>query len=152
MAMAHDIGARVDDALEGAEALEMRLSGAPDWVRRAAQSVLGLHADVDKEVDEAKIDLLQAKVLKDLITKAAGRVQVVLVQVEAEQRIAAGRVAGLRVAIDITRRVHAEEANKVAKAEADEALAKDAGVEPGGRKPPLKARRQKAAKRAKNTG
>ena len=151
MAVAHEIGARIDDVLEAAVVMETRLSGAPDWIRKSAQAVLAMHAEVDKDVDGGKCDLEQAKVLKDLITKAAGRVQSVLAVAESEQRIAAGKVVGLKLAVEVTKRVHTEEELKAAKIQ--EEVTAD-----GAHRPPLKARRlaegapkKKAARRAKNT-
>jgi hypothetical protein len=141
LAMAHEIGVRLDDLLDAAHKTEHRLSGVPEWLRRAAQAVLQSHAEIEKAVEAQKLDLEQAKQQKDLITEAHKRVMALIGQAEAEARVASGCVRGLQLAVTCTKRAHDEEAAKGARAQVKAAEAVAEGAEAGGRKPPLKARR-----------
>jgi hypothetical protein len=111
-AAAHDLGARLDDALDAAEKAERAASGGAGWVKRAAAAVLTLHADIDVEVDAGKLLLSDAKIRKDLVTLAHRRALAVASQAEDEHKVAAGQVAGLKLAVALTKKQHDEDRSR----------------------------------------
>lgn len=138
MGAAYEIGVRLDDVLESAEKAEARISGVPDWMRKAENAIMLLQADIDKECGD---DRDQAAKLKSIVTRAQAKLISLTLQAENEHKMATGRITGLKIAVEVTKRLHDEEGAKMVRAQQEEAAAIAAGRAPGERPPTIKAQR-----------
>ena len=90
----HELGVCLDDLLDTAEKAELRLSGVPDWMRKAGAALLSVQVEVDAECGA---DTEQAQKLKDIVARAHAKLQAVCTQVENDYRVSAGRTMGLKI-------------------------------------------------------
>lgn len=161
--MAHDLGLRLDDALEAAEREATRLEGAVEWLMRAGPMVGGAHAAIEGEVESGKMDLEAAQAAKAIISKLGSQLSDLVKQATADMQATRGKAVAYRASVALTKQAFDTEKAKAKAAAlaaaatdlADAALAVDvetAGARPVGARPPppIKARR-KVAKRARNT-
>lgn len=150
--MAHDIGLRLDDALEASEREATRLEGGAEWVTRAAPFVIQAHAAIEAEVESGKMDLEAAQVAKAILSRLGSQLSQLATQATSDMQAARGKVAAFRAAVGLTKQAFDSETAKAkAAAQAEEPLADADASRPVGSRPPpsLKARR-KAGARAKN--
>jgi hypothetical protein len=152
MQAAHEVGARIDDALEAADREALRIEGGMEWITRAMPLVIGGQTAINAEVDGGKLDLESAKIANDIIGKIATGLAKLGASAGAELHAARGKAAGLRQAIGLTKQVFDVEKAKMARqADAEEVPPGQAESATEVRKPgqrpkaPLKTKRGKRA-------
>jgi hypothetical protein len=140
---AHEIGCRLDDALEAATKDLYRLEGAAQAFRQAAQSVEGLAKHVDREMDEGKFDLETAKLIKKYVERAHQMMTNLTMQADNNRMAQTGKVSGAEAAVQLVKKFRDDEERKAealrvalaARAAEAEAPVADEGPRPVGLRP-----------------
>jgi len=142
ISVAHDIGVRMDDVLEGAKADVARADGAAAIAVKISSDIEGLFAHVQKDIDAEKLDLEQGKLVMSWLVRAKGVASSHATQAAQGKFIAQGRVMAGEAAVKLVLGVKTDEENKVRAFSA--ALASgQVRIEDAGRPPPaIKAQRQ----------
>lgn len=110
----HEVGVRLDDALDGARADVHRADGASAALEKAAEACAHVFKMVDREVDEGKIpDLETASMIKKwvdrcLMTLRDARTNAVFSKAQAQ-----GKVAALEMAVGIAKKFVDDENKKI---------------------------------------
>jgi len=113
MAVAHELGAGFDDALEAAERDIYRWDGAKTSLKNAATAVEGLIAHAKKDLDLEAIDEETYKLIRKWLQRSVEVVRNLRVQAEGHEQRAHGRAEALRTSVKITQRLYEEEAAKL---------------------------------------
>lgn len=152
IATAHEIGVRMDDALEAAKRDVAVDDGARAAAIKIAADLEGLLAAMNKQVnEEGGMDLETAKTVGDWLQKAVGLAKNMVMQAERSKILAQGRVQAFESAVAGVMKFKTEEENKV-RSLLD--TVKSGDIEDAGRPPPsIKSQRlaEKRVRRAKNT-
>lgn len=139
----HDVGVRLDDALEAARADVHRAEGAAQALERAGEALAPLLKMVDKELDAQKIaDIATATAIKKWLDRSAALLKDLRQQYHQGRVQAQGRVAGFEGAVAIAKKFVDDERKKIEGFQ--QAVASGRVVEEGGygRPPPsIKAQR-----------
>jgi hypothetical protein len=109
---AHEIGCRLDDALEASTKDLYRLEGAVTAFKQAAQAVEGLAKHIDKEMDEGKFDLEQAKIIKRYVERAHQMMTNLGIQSDANRVAQTGKVSGMQQAVQLAKQFRDAEESK----------------------------------------
>lgn len=120
----HDVGVRLDDLLETTRGEISRADGRISAFTEAARVPTALAAAVRKDIDDGKLDLAVADVICQWLAKTTTAMENLAKGAAMEKVAATGKVAGLRVAVEVTKALHsAEEAKQsvVASLSSDEA-------------------------------
>jgi hypothetical protein len=155
------IGDKLDEALKGAENEVQQRKGMQAGCQLSAKAVAGLLPHVDKAFDEGELDGLSALEMKGLLKKWLVRgmeaTENLYKRAQAEEMVAAGKVAAMNLAVTITKRYHdsaAARARQLTAPDESETEA-EAGERRRGRKhgehpagSPLDERREAAAEEA----
>lgn len=141
----HEVGVRLDDALEGARSEVHRADGASAALERAAEACSQLSRQVDRDLDEGKIaDLGTAGLVKKWIDKCAATVRDARAQALVAKAQGQGKVAALETAVGIAKRFVDDERKKIENFQA--AVASGAlTAEDVGRPPPSIKEQRRAA-------
>jgi hypothetical protein len=149
----HDVGVRLDDALEAARADVHRTEGASHALERAVEALAPLYKLVDKELDEQKIaDIATASAIKAWLERSSALLKDLRTQYQHGRVQAQGRVAGFEGAVAIAKKFVDDERKKIEGFQ--QALASGRVVEEGGygRPPPgIKAQRTVSSTTATTT-
>lgn len=141
----HDVGVRLDDALEAARADVHRTEGAAHALERAGDAVGPLLQLVDKELDEQKIpDIATATVIKKWLERSATQLKDLRQQYQQGRVQAQGRVAGFEGAVAIAKKFVDDERKKI---EGSQRAVEDGrvGEEGGNGRPPPSIKAQRTA-------
>jgi len=114
VAVAHEIGCRLDDTREAARSEVAQWEGANASLVQAGRAIEELARHVDKDVDEGLYDLEVAKHVKKYLTRAAAVAQNLGTQAGAQRLMAQGKVQALESAVKVVQKFHEEETRKVA--------------------------------------
>lgn len=110
---ANELGCRFDDMLEALLKEGHQWEGAIAALRRAEAAVVALSAHVDKEVDEDKLDLEQAKLVKLWLGRAAQATHNLFLNAQNQVLVAQGKVNGLTAVVAATKKYSDEQAMQV---------------------------------------
>lgn len=138
----HEVGVRLDDALESARAEVHRADGASAVLDRAAEACLQVMKFVDRDLDEGRIaDLETAALVKKWVEKCVSTVRDHRAQAMVAKAQAQGKVAAMETAVAIAKKFVDDERRKIENFQA--AVASGAlTAEDVGRPPPsIKAQR-----------
>lgn len=142
ISVAHDIGVRMDDVLEGAKADVARADGATSIAVKISSDIEGLFAHVQKDIDAGGMDLEQGKLVMSWLVRAKNVAASHATQAAQGKFIAQGRVMAGEAAVKLVLGIKTEEETKVrvfsAAVAAGRVKAEDAGRPP----PAIKAQRQ----------
>lgn len=109
---AHEIGCRLEDALEAAKDEMHRMEGANAGAVQVGQLIDALSAHVDQDLDEGKYDLTVATVVKQYVSRASA-VAASIAKRSADQRLVAqGKIFGLQASVQVTKKLHDDEERK----------------------------------------
>lgn len=149
----NDLGNRFDDALENCMQQASMARGGASALIEGVRVIGLLHQHLDKDIDEEKLDLEQAKVVKSWLIKASTALENLSKQYENRILLAEGQVRAWKETVSLTKKAYELELSKMPKDIEEMQAQADVTNAPEGRKPkpPIKARRQGAEKNAKNT-
>ena len=111
---AHELGCRLDDLLESNTKDMYRLEGGVVALRQAATALENLSSVIDKEMDEGKFDLDQAKEIKRYVQRAVQSVTNLVLNTDNNRIAYGGRMQALKLAVDVAKKFQDEESKKVA--------------------------------------
>lgn len=147
-----ELGEKFEDKLEAKVANINIAKGAAAALSEAQKSIEAIVGHVDKEVDDGKIDLEQAKLIKQWILRC--QYTAISLQKSAENKvwIAEGQAQALREIIDQTKKFYDVEQSKIPKEEeasedSAEVTAQEDTTKRTGRRPSIKSQRQAKAKK-----
>jgi hypothetical protein len=164
MALAHELGASFDDALEAANRDVYRWDGAKTSLGNAAVAVEALVGLLKKEMDaeakkgETEVDEEMFVLGRKWILRAAEVVKNLRLQAEVQEQRAHGRVEALQTSVKITKKLYDTEEQKIRAAKEQE---QTPGQQPAGgprparttgTRPESRVAAIKAAERAQSTG
>lgn len=121
MTLTNDIGAKIEDRVDGERKAQHELSGAAHALKQAAKKIpVDLSAHVDRALNEGEIkDGLEALQIAALIKKYLARVGDFLDhlgEVEIQKAIAqGGRVAGMETAMEVVKQFRDDEVARIQK-------------------------------------
>ncbi len=94
-----EVGCSLDDAREAALVEQHQAEGASVVLGQVAKQIEELAASIEKDIDEGKLDLEQAKVIKGYITRASSVAHVHQAQAENLRIRATGKVAAFEISV-----------------------------------------------------
>lgn len=152
IAMAHEIGVRMDDALEAAKFDVARADGGAQEAARIASDIDSVLGRVQKDIDDGRLTMEAGKVVVGWVLQAKNVATSHAQQAAHAKILCQGRVIACEASVKLMLDVKTSEENKVRAAAAVETAPGDAGRPP----PPIKAQRlaaekKKAAPRARNS-
>lgn len=109
---AHEIGTKLDDALDAATRNLHRLEGTHEGLKLGVTRIEALLAEVDQEVENKTLDLPKAKIAKTHIAKAMATIAEMATAAKREHVVAQGRVQGLELSVKLTKIIYDSEDNK----------------------------------------
>jgi hypothetical protein len=110
----HDVGVRLDDALDIARADVLRTEGAAHALERASDAMAPLLKLVDKDLDEQKIaDIATATAIKKWLERSATLLKDLRQQYQQGRVQAQGRAAGFEGAVAIAKKFVDDERKKI---------------------------------------
>jgi len=112
MAVAHELGAGFDDALESAQHDIYRWDGAKTSLRSAAQAVEGLIAHAKRDMDAEILDEEQFVLVRKWLQRSAEVVRNMRIQADVKEQRAHGRVEALQTSVKITKKLYDDEQAK----------------------------------------
>lgn len=112
-----ELGERFDDKLERKRSDMSSAKGAVAAFSEAGKSVEGLMVHVDKELEEEKITLEQAKTIKSWMTRCQYAILSLNKKAENQVFIAQGQVAAIIEVIESTKKFYDVESSKIPKIE-----------------------------------
>ena len=158
--VAHEIGVRLDDALEAARGETVRWEGSNQGLLMGQKAILGLLPHVDRDIEEGKYDLQTATAVKLYINRCAQVCANMAVQSSTQRAMSQGQIQMGEANVKVLKKFHEEELRRVeaiAAAEAESrAAGKLAGEEesvdlrsrPAGVHPPASIKQQRLAEEA----
>ena len=114
-----EIGNNVEDMCEAAEKAVHEYKGAEDGIKQSAKALTTLHAHIDKDIEEGKLDevvgepLKVAEYAKKYVTRCMGLLDNLATRAEYQKYKAQGKAEGLRSAVDSIKKVHDAEEIKL---------------------------------------
>jgi hypothetical protein len=112
ISVAHEIGCRLDDALESINKDLYRLEGASSVYRHIIQVLHELNVIVDSDHVEEKIDIDSFNAVKKYFEKAIVVIKQQSMQAENNKHIQLGKIQSMQSAIHITKCLKDEEETK----------------------------------------
>lgn len=112
MAVAHDLGVKMDDLLEAAKKEHGAAEGAVNALKLAAQRLEEFQRVVDKDRDEEKITQEEANVVKKYVNQCGGIVRNMVVGAEVRFFQTQGQIAAHTKAVGEVQRYYEEERRK----------------------------------------
>lgn len=117
MQVVHDLGATIEDKLDGVRKEVDRYDGAKQALQQAATCISSLLQHVDRDLDEGRYNeidgpLQVAKIAKDYIQKAVGSLDNLATSAEVNGIRARGKVEGLEQAVALAKKTFDDEAKK----------------------------------------
>lgn len=109
----HEIGCRLDDNLESTTKDMYRSEGASSALKQAVGVIENAYALVDKDVDDGKLDLDNAKKVKNYLEKTRNMMTSLAGNAETSKLTLAGKVQGLQQSITIAKKFKDDELNRV---------------------------------------
>lgn len=113
IAVASDIGAKIEDMLDATKKEVGRWEGSVSAFSQASKAIEGLGAHVDKDVEEGLYDLEAAKIVKRYLERAANATKNLGTQAEANRITTLGKVAALDVTVKVVAKYRDDETKKV---------------------------------------
>ena len=109
----HEIGCRLDDSLESiTKDLYRAESSASVWMQ-VLSTLESLNRNVDKEIDEGKINLETATNIRRYLSQLINSTSASVKQAEQNKAASSGKVQALQMAIQITKKYKDEELAKL---------------------------------------
>lgn len=105
----HDAGVRVDDLLEASRAAALRAEGSASALQQSAEIVRQLHAHVDNEVENGRLDLERAAIAKQWVTNAVSIIEQLARNAAASLSTQRGHAAGVGAAVELLKGLHVQE-------------------------------------------
>jgi hypothetical protein len=158
--VAHEIGVRLDDALEAARGETVRWEGSNQGLLMGQKAILGLLPHVDRDIEEGKYDLQTATAVKLYINRCAQVCANMAVQSSTQRAMSQGQIQMGEANVKVVKKFHEDElrrAEAIAAAEAESrAAGKSVGEEesvdlrsrPSGVHPPASIKQQRLAEEA----
>lgn len=148
-----ELGNRFDDALENSVQQASMARGGAIAIMEGVRVIGLLSQRLDKDIDDDKLDLEQAKMVKSWLDRAANAMENLSKQYENKILLAEGQVRAWKETIGITKKAYELELSKMPKDIEPTTSQSEVTNAPEGRKPKpsIKARRQSAEKNAENT-
>lgn len=137
---ANEIGNRLDDVLEGTTKDLYRLEGAAVAYRQAVQAVEVVSTVIDKDMDEGKVGLEEASLIKKYLERARQNVQGQSAQAEHNRVVQLGKVQAMQATVQIVKKFRDDEeakANRLREAaeqletDPDQSVVRPVGLRPG---------------------
>lgn len=113
MAVANDLGCRLDDTLEAVRKEAYRQEGAKAALQVAGKAIQDLVPLVDREMDEGLLSLEEASKVKRHLLRVVACFENLFKQSHNLQLLAAGKAQGLEAAVQVIKRQVEEEAVKL---------------------------------------
>lgn len=110
---AHELGCRLDDALESLTKDLYRLEGSLTALKHAAQSADVIYKTIDRDIDEGKIELEEASRAKKYIEKYVGVLNSSASQSENNRVVQMGKMQAMQIAVQIAKKFKDDEENKL---------------------------------------
>jgi hypothetical protein len=158
MLTVQDLGANMDDVLEGAQKEASKAEGGMEWLAKAANGLKAISQKVDRDLDTGTIEMEVARYTKKMLGLASESLNSVALQAQSQKLAAVGKAAGIEQCVKMAKKIYDTEKLKLESAilqmEKDRAQAEEAGEEPpNGSRPRSNAaaddlRARKAASRA----
>lgn len=154
---ANEIGNRLDDVLEGTTKDLYRLEGASVAYRQAVQAVEVVSSFLDRDVNEGKVGLEEATLIKTYLEKARQNVQGQATQAEHNRVVQLGKVQAMQATVQIVKKFRDDEESKAKRlreaaeqleAETGQPISRPVGMRPGST---LKERRLAEARAAEQS-
>jgi hypothetical protein len=121
-AVAHEIGGRLEDLLESAKSEAVRWEGCNQGLLNGQKAIEGLHAHVDKDIEDGQYDLPTGKIAKLYVTRASQVCANLAVQAANQRAMMSGSVSMADSVVKIVKKFFDEEIRKaeaIAAAEAE---------------------------------
>lgn len=106
MLMAQDIGCKMDDMLEGAKKEVATYDGSKQALGYAHSKVSEHLKYIDKDVEEGKLDLEQAALVKKYFMQALGILQNLCTAADVQRITAQGKVAAFEASVKTMKTAH----------------------------------------------
>lgn len=113
MAVAHELGAGFDDALEAAERDIYRWDGAKTSLRGAASAIEGLMEHAKRDLDAELLNEESFKLVRKWVQRATEIVRNLRTQAEVHEQRSHGRVEALKTSVKITKKLYDDEQAKL---------------------------------------
>lgn len=108
----HEVGSRLDDALEASKADQYRLEGGVKAAQVAFERVGQLIVVVSGDMDKGALDIEQAKLVKGYLAQAQAQMRDLVISTEKRMHMAAGAVLGMERAVREAKSAYDREAAK----------------------------------------
>lgn len=156
---AHELGCRLDDALESLTKDLYRLEGSVNALRHAVQSADVIYKMIDRDMDDGKIDLKEASRTKKYIERYVNVLNASASQTENNREVQTGKMQAMQLAVQIAKKFKDDEESKMNtlktvytnlknQKEQEEKEPRPAGIRPG---PSIKDRRLAAELQKRET-
>jgi hypothetical protein len=158
-----ELGERFEDRLDAKTASLNAAKGSVVAFSEASKAIEAILSHVDKDIDEGKIDLEQAKIVKQWISRCHFATVGLGRNAENKVYLAEGQLSAVRELLDTTKKFYEIENAKILRVQeaaemalheehSDAESAEDSKAKKTGRRPSIKSQRQAKAKQdAKNT-
>lgn len=110
---AFEIGAKMDDFLDGAKKEFATSEGAKQALKVAASKIEEHQKTADKELDEGLLSKEEHNIVKKYINQCGGIVRNLLVSAEIQTLHAQGKMQALEAAVNFTKLVHEREEKRL---------------------------------------
>lgn len=108
-----EIGAKLDDMLEGARREFHQNEGAKNALGLAAKRLEEHQKVADKELDEGLMDKEQHNIVKKYVDQCGGIVRNLFITAEIQMLQAQGRVSALEAAVGIVKKMHDDDVRRL---------------------------------------
>lgn len=113
MGLTGNMGEAFDGMLEEAEKDVLRNQGAQAALKSAFTNINSVQAAIERELkEEGLVDGDTAKYAKRQVARCMGSIQNMMLTAESNEKVAQGRILGLRQVVSYTQKIHSEEAGK----------------------------------------
>ena len=109
----HEVGTRLDDALEASRADQHRMEGGLKAAQVAFERVGQFIGTINGDMDSGKLDIVQAKMVKGYLARLQAQMAELVTSTERRMHVAAGAVLGMERAVREAKSAYDREAAKV---------------------------------------
>lgn len=141
-----EVGARVEDALEVAQRELFTLEAKKVAFHEGARAVEALMASVDKDIDEGKMDLPVAEIVKRYLSRSVNALQNMSQQAANFTVAQSGKVQGLQQTVSLLKAIVDDERKKLEQMRA--AMVAEVSSPSDGARPPPTIKQQRLAEEA----
>ena len=136
-----DLGGRFEDALEGAQTRASEARGSVSAFSQGARAAAALEAHVDRDVEEGKLSLEEAKIAKLWLGRSRAALENLGRQAEGLVLMTEGELRAWRATVEISKKTHELELAKVPRARLAPLEEVAPAAPDAGRRPSVKERR-----------